>query len=477
VLKHFLKFLFAVSFFFLVSCTSVEIGVDIVTPQIFTEVLEAPIESVQNGTQEISTPQPTSTIDITGLTQTPKVTPFVKTTISTPIAVNTTVASPNEQKFSLPNIVLNLAPSPNPLATCADTKNLGQLLFSQFPYDKIEFLLSESTIAYYQPVWAPSGDNLAFVSTNLEDFTESFQENGSWRFYEDSVSVMGDDGAKQEISISFSRAEFLSTENNSCTVTDGITSIVGWSFDSNWVAFIYQTLDSDGNNFSLYISNLDSRETMLVAEKVLHALWRPNQNTIVATTYGENPAIELISIGDFSTGIQKSTIPLSSKFPTQLGLGQIIWSANNKGLFVIISDVSFFNAPTALWSYDFDTNEWDSVLDLTEQSGFQLGNIGENILLCAREDGQNTIQIFDQVTLQLLGVIDEVDGMGCEIDYLSDMNGQELVSFNNIVDRDSVWISSILEQDSLLEKVIDGNFEQLGVYNIVSYSWRIIPSD
>lgn len=473
--KHFYNFLFAVSFFFLVSCTGGEIGVDIITPQIATKVLEAPVESVQNGVQETNTPQSASTIDIMELTQTP--TRILPTITSTPIVVSTTLASSNEQKFSLPDIVLNLAPSPNPLVTCANTENLGQLLFSQFPYDKVDFLLSESAVSYYQPVWAPNGDNLAFVSTDLGDFTESFQENGTWRFYEDSVSIMANDGTKREISTSFSRAEFFSTENNSCTVTDGITSIVGWSFDSKWIAFIYQTLDSDGNNSSLYISNSDSQETMLVTEKVLHASWQSNQNTIIAITYGENPTIELISIGDFSTAIQKSTIPLSSEFPTQLGLGQITWSANNQRLFAIISDVSFFNAPAALWSYDFETNEWNIVLDLTGQSGFQLGSIGENILLCAREDGKNTIQIFDQFTLQLLRVIDEVDGMGCETDYLSDMNGRELVSFNNIVDRGSIWISSTLEQNPLLEKVIDGNFEQLEIYDIVSYSWRTIPSD
>lgn len=472
--KQFFYSLFIVGFLFLVSvsCTGGEIGVDIVTPQITAEAFEAPGESVQNGMNETNTLEPAPTVEITEPTQTP--TRIVPTITSTPIIVSTTLTSSSEQSFPLPEIVLNLAPSPNPLVTCADTENLGQLLFSQFPYDSVELVMSNSTIAYNHPVWAPDGDSLAFVSTEIADFTESFQENGIWRFYEDSVSARLDDGTQREISIPFTRAEFLSAENSSCTVTEGITSVVGWSFDSKWIAFIYQTVDSTNRTVSsLYISNIDSQETMLVTEKVSYASWHPNQNKIIAATYGEKPAIEIISINNFSI----EPVPLSPEFPAQLGFGQITWSTNNQKIFVIVSDISFFNAPSALWSYDSHNSEWDIVLDLAGQSGIQLASIGGSLLLCTREDGQNIIQIVDQATGQLSEVNNNVEGMGCKTNYFSDTVGREFISFNNIVDRKSLWISSLSQQNPLLEKVIDGNFEQLKNLEIASYDWRPIPSD
>ena len=458
----FYKYSWFIFVFFLVACTSSEFQQE--TQQ------EIAVSAPTVSPSIISTPVPTDIkVDVQTL---PTATVEMETGLIMPTLTPHPTQLPNSFQPPLPDLIINLAANSNPLSFCNSTQ-LGQIWMSQYPYSSAIKVLADENVAYANPIWSPDGDWIAYVSTDTKSLRKETQPNGEWRYFQDSIWTMNSDGTDQRlVSTLFERAEFYSTENDTCNVTNGINSIIGWSFDSEWLAFTVLSKDVVNEGLMLYVSNINTGNTFIVAERLEDAFWFPNSDKLVVTTNGLQSTIGIISM-DQSDGGQILIDSPSTFLPEYVSVQSQI-DFEGDGLFVIVKDTTFYNAPVSLWHVDINEQVWSEIKDinLDDKHGINLDITGQFPLLCAQKDGINSIEVFKPLTWHLIREI-SFEKLSCRISRLLDSDGNEIVSFTSFADRQSIWVSVINGQNSIPQEIINGNLVGIpNEYEIAFYSWK-----
>jgi hypothetical protein len=464
------KYLLCVLTFILVACVSTE-----------GEAVQ-PVETIQQeatATRVVATSKPliTATPNLPSTTveleETRTLTVESEPEMATPTMLPTPTLLPDNYQPPLPDLMINLAENSVPLSFCYIAQP-GQLWISQYPYTTASQLLSHEDNGYYYPIWSTDGNFMAYVSIDFKNSRRETQPNGEWTYYQDSVWIMDSNGANQQlISSSIERAEFSSTENDTCNVTMGIDSIIGWSFDSKWVAFT--VLSGNLNEgLQLFVSNVETGDSFIVSNQLEDAFWHPNSNRLIVTTNTLKPTIKLITINGLSN--ESISIDSPSNFPPDYVSIQSQLDFENEGLFVVVVDTSFYNAPASLWHVGITEQIWTEIkeVDLNSKHGIRLDISGQFPLLCTRKDGMNSIEAFNPFKWESLREIN-LENMSCQISRLFDNNQNEMVSFSSIVDRRSIWVSLSNGNNPTSQEIIQGDL--IGFpsdYEIAFYSWRTI---
>ncbi len=371
----------------------------------------------------------------------------------------------------LPDLLLSLVSNRIPLFSCVNAISPGQVWFSEYPYESATVLLSDSEKGFYEPVWSPDGQWIAYLTLDIQNVEGTTQANGTWRQYQDSVWIMRDDGSESQlISGQWPRLEFSSTENSSCAVTQGITEIVGWSADNQWIIFSYLRSDPVSTTV-LYAVNIETSETRIVAEGVTSAsLWSDNSKIALVTLNPRELKILTFGAPDFHI----LSLPLAQQLPTDYQLYAVQPDKSGENLLVIGADrESSYTAPATLWQVNIATGEWLNVVDLGDRNGLHFDTKGELGLVCSSMDGQRRIEIFDTLTWNIMGTVGELSNVWCGAVFrLHDGNGNEVVSFVELTDRKSIWVSSVWGNRPVPEKFIDGMLLSFPEgYEIADYAW------
>lgn len=149
------------------------------------------------------------------------------------------------------------------------------------------------------------------VAVDIENLNETTQSNGSWRFYDDSIWLMRSDGSTepQQISSEFVRAEFSSTESNSCTVTARIERVVGWSPDGKWLALIVSSPDEDSYSPDLYVLNMETFDQTVVASDVNTAVWMEDDDSSLLFHSFSSTTVTIASLNGININFEEFNLP------------------------------------------------------------------------------------------------------------------------------------------------------------------------
>ncbi len=454
---------FALALIFLVACGDLNAGSkDAAVPPQETiapmDTISAPALTPTNAIPT-SIPSPTSTA--------------TATSDAHDIAAATAIPLPEELQPPFPDSFLNLAGTQNPLFSCAESANLGQIWFSRYPYETVEQYAARENIGFYEPTLSPNGEWLVMVAVDIENLNETTQSNGSWRFYEDSIWLMRSDGSTepQQISNEFVRAEFSSTENNSCAVTAGIERIVGWSPDGKWLAFIVSSPKENTYNADLYILNIETFEQATISSQVNTAIWIEDEdNSLIFTTFYTPATVMMANLNGADINFEEFSLPPRVSAQYQISVIQSEQSSHF-AFFRGKERNAPFNAQFSFWHLDIYTGNWQALSKLEPSNSIHFVP-NTNLALRCFEDSQSKIDVLDRTTWDMVGSIENVEGWRCGFRFFQDETDKEAVSFTNNIDRKSIWVSLVGRADSVPEKIIDvNNYEIPEGVEIVDYVW------
>ncbi len=303
-----------------------------------------------------------------------------------------------ETPFPQPNLVFQTGSELISFVNCNEDLN-GEIWFLEPPYEEANLILSNPEAAYLQPKWSPDGQWIAYWQSRVSNMPPEELDEVLWHFQEDSLWIMDVKGQeKHQLTDNFVRSNLMGFDNY-CRTTGGILNLIGWSKNSEWLAFLISPEKSERIKPNLYLINIDSGELRDFSD-IWSARWTPRSNILVGLNEQEN-TLEIIEVAD---SVSVSSIP----FPEEIKAEHLPFDTN----FVEGTDLLWvitrprgnaYNTPRSLWLVDTSTNEWQlqSNIDLSDNfGGFDITE--ELALFCNRGDGsqRDIIYIWDYPTLE-----------------------------------------------------------------------------
>jgi hypothetical protein len=447
-----------------ISVSSREPSVASVTQEKSTTIDDATLNATQQVGEAII--QATLTVTVTpSLEPTSTIQPSATPLIPTP------TSQTESSTVSLPPITFGVATQAYQV-TCLQTDILGQIWVSSYPYEQAELLLANDTISYIEPSWSPNGIQLAVIETLVEDSKITTQNNGRWTQYKEQISILNiEDKSIIDIDKQFDRLEFFSNENSGCGVASRISSIIGWSQNGEWLAYIAFETDEPGKTASsnnLYVVNIETGKNILVATDVLFVTWVGTETTLAFNRSADLSKIELVEVS--FEPIEKLVIDAPFNSNSKFSLFQIALPTNEM-LYTTVIDNTSFLSPSTLWSYSLITSEW-SQLEMERidgKPGFVINAKNENLIICFEKDNVLKLRSVDVTTGTPIHDF--------EIPEL--LVTCDLALTDNLIaayDRSQIWMVSIYDLNQEPEQIIDIHDMNIPYgYEINSITWMPQP--
>jgi hypothetical protein len=281
---------------------------------------------------------------------------------------------------------------------------------------------------------------------------------------------MKTDGSSQErISEEFSRMESLAAGGN-CTAIGGIFSFRGWSSNSQWIAFTYVS-PSERESPKLYIVNIQTRETRLVAHDSFRSVWSSNSQELATVFHDysniESDHIEIVNVDHPQS--PPTILPIPAQLPETYSLLNIHWNEDDSALLALGSENS--SKPVSLWKIDIANKNWTKLADLDIPSAdLSLNVIGNQAVMCSSEGGIGKLTIIDLFDGRSLAGAESAEAVCATVNHLA--GSSVLVGFVALENSD-IWIIDVSITPLSFQKIISADV--LDVPNglkVIYMSWR-----
>lgn len=247
-------------------------------------------------------------------------------------------------------------------------------------------LLTDPSRGFYDPIWSPNGEWLAYVVSNPVKGRQTFPDGQRLVEYPDSDSiwVMHADGTnKRQIGSAHQRSEYSSLHNTgeSCDVVDGIFSLEGWSNDNQWLVYAYR-VSSSSDATELHFVNVATGQDDLETTGVGSGSLRAQPVGDLVALLGGNP----VEVGLWKFGAARPSVQAVS-LPGAIAVGPIAWDYGGQGLVVAVEARNVpTGAPVTLWHLDLATSQWQQLITVGAAESVAMLSTPTAGLLC--QDGQ-----------------------------------------------------------------------------------------
>jgi hypothetical protein len=239
------------------------------------------------------------------LTTTPTVTPTKRPT-NTPLPTAAAIEPP------LPDILINVSPGERYI-DCAAGREI-KILYSKYPYEDYEEILSDDTLNYSLPTWAPSGSQFAYLQTEYtSEMTD--EENYTYLAGEDTIWLYDLNSYQSRLlSPPLLREEVRRYEG--CMINKYIPTNPVWSPDERYLAYEYFAFSQTGVDIEYYVADLDNGNSALAISQSTDSsiLWTANSDQIL--TIAESRAgINVFGIaGSLDVKLSETILPPSERY-------------------------------------------------------------------------------------------------------------------------------------------------------------------
>jgi hypothetical protein len=335
---------------------------------------------------QLATPMPVSPSPTPSGTPTQLATPTLTGTVG-PTGKSTTNTASAPMLAALPRLAVNVSARSSTLYNCRRQGFVpGQVLSTSYPYTQADLLLTDPSRGFYDPIWSPNGEWLAYVVSNPIKGRQTFPDGQRLVEYaeSDSIWVMDADGTnKRQIGSAHQRSEYFSLHNSgeSCDVVDGIFSLEGWSNDNQWLVYTYR-VSSPSDAIELHFINVATGQDDIATTGVSSGSLRAQPvGDLVALLEG-NPA----EIGLWKFGAARPSVQ-SVSLPAAIAVGPIAWDSGGQGLVVAVEARNVpTGAPVTLWHLDLATGRWQQLITVGAAESVAMLSTPKASLLC--QDGQ-----------------------------------------------------------------------------------------
>ena len=373
-----------------------------------------------------------------------------------------------ETRFPQPSIVFQTGSELKSYLNCNEDLN-GEIWFLEPPYHNAERILSSPETAYLQPTWSPDGQWIAYWQSEVSGMPSQELEEVSWHFQDDSIWLINSSGEeKHKLTDIFVRSNLTGFDNN-CRTTGGILNLIGWSENSQWLAFLMSPEKEEQIEPNLYLININTEE-IFSFPNIWTAEWTLRSNILIGLNEQEN-RLEIIEVAE---DISISLIPV----PEEIKVEHLPFNANfaeeTDTLWVITRPRdNAYNIPRSLWLVNTSTNEWQFLSNIELNAnigGFYITE--EFVLICNRGDGsqRDILQIRNHTSLEL---INEVEAHCDSTKFLFSNFGDVWIgNFNSSVQQ-SIQISSL--QPGTSKTIVDWEFTNItNPRTIAVFDWSLM---
>jgi hypothetical protein len=283
----------------------------------------------------------------------------------------------------------------------------------------------------------------------IKDPVERYVADGLEKRYEKSDSIWitrADGSGNRQIGDKFDRIEF---QMQHCDVVAGIFIIHGWSPDSQWISYRYNSLVGPEVPPSNIIVNINTGiQLRLPGETTVH--WAPISNK-VAYISEDRRQLEIL---DVDKPAQPSVlIPMLASTPEIRGDSILYWSLDENELFLesTSGENQSLSAPHTLWKVDLSTKEWEQIGTIESGSTMKKSPSSNRVAICA--DPSNNLEIRDLDEWSEIKTISKSEKIYYDtLDWVIDRSGNEYLSFFKTFGNE-VWLYN-LSHDPLEPQLI-----------------------
>ena len=278
-------------------------------------------------------------------------------------------------------------------------------------------------------------------------------------------------GGKQLTDIFFRST--LTNFYNNCRLTGGILQLVGWSQDSQWVAFLASPEKSTRIKPQLYLVNINSGESHFFPN-VWYAKWMPDSNVLLEF---KKDVVEIINV--------ENDISITSlQIPTEIQAENVVFDgvyiADLEMLWLISrSRANSYNTPRSLWSVDAISNEWHLHRDVDLGVSASELLLADNVAFFCKTNSGSKADIVEVRKYPSWESLNEVDSDCDSLRYLFDDEGNTWAGNFISLTQKSIQVSNL--QSSTIETLID--WESTNISNprqVASFDWflpKTIPHE
>jgi len=323
-------------------------------------------------------------------------------------------------------------------------------------------------VGAYNPVWSPDGQWIAYIAVEVKDPVERYVADGLERRYEksDSIWIIRPDGTEsRQVGDRFDRIDF---QIQYCEPSAGIFTIYGWSPDSQWIAYRYNSLIGPDVPSINVLTNVSTGQQLRFPGKAdVH--WAPLSNK-VAFTSEDGQYLEILDLDKPTVSpVRISILAIDGEIP---GYSTAFWSGDEKTLFLesLTGKNQSFSTPRTLWRVDLYTKDWEQIGMIESGSSVKKSPRSNHVAICV--DELKHLEIRDLDTWSIIKSTSIPNDIFCDtLNWMVDRSENESISFFQPYG-DKVWLYDLNRDDLNPQLIVAPTKIDTLIGSIVDLSWQ-----